>query len=67
MAVPAVIGHAFISSASVTMVKEFAGPEAALDPLHMGISGWPGWLVMGVFVAFLAPTGRLRPAADGTP
>ncbi|MEV5510151.1 CPBP family intramembrane glutamic endopeptidase [Streptomyces orinoci] len=62
--VPAVIGHAFVSSVSVGMVKEFADPDATLDPLHMGITGWPGWIVMGLFVAFLAVTGRLRPSSD---
>ncbi len=61
--VPAVIGHAFVSSASIAMVKEFAASDARLDPLHMGLAGWPGWLVMGTFVAFLALTGRLRPGA----
>ncbi|MFI7098782.1 lysostaphin resistance A-like protein [Streptomyces sp. NPDC050161] len=60
--VPAVIGHAFISSVSVAMVKEFADPAAALDPLHMGINGWPGWIALAAFVAFLALTGRLRPS-----
>ncbi|MFJ9848742.1 CPBP family intramembrane glutamic endopeptidase [Streptomyces sp. NPDC101150] len=65
--VPAVIGHAFMSTASVGMIKEFADPRAALDPLHMGIAGWPGWIVLGAFVAFLALTGRLRPAVGGPP
>uniref|UniRef100_UPI0015EFECA2 CPBP family intramembrane glutamic endopeptidase n=1 Tax=Streptomyces sp. WELS2 TaxID=2749435 RepID=UPI0015EFECA2 len=60
--VPAVIGHAFVSSVSVGMVKEFADPTAALDPLHMGMAGWPGWVATGAFVAFLALTGRLRPS-----
>ncbi|MGX5207251.1 CPBP family glutamic-type intramembrane protease [Streptomyces violaceus] len=60
--VPAVIGHAFVSSMSVDMVKQFAPPEAALDPLHMGMAGWPGWIVTGAFVAFLTLTGRLRPS-----
>ncbi|MCB5906804.1 CPBP family intramembrane glutamic endopeptidase [Streptomyces pinistramenti] len=61
--VPAVIGHAFISSVSVVMVKEFADPAATLDPLHMGINGWPGWIVLAAFVAFLTVTGRLRPSS----
>ncbi|MBF6047196.1 CPBP family intramembrane metalloprotease [Streptomyces sp. NRRL B-1677] len=68
--VPAVIGHAFVSSASVGMVKEFADPRAALDPLHMGMAGWPGWIAVGAFVAFLMLTGRLQPsfyAARTTP
>ncbi|GHF72883.1 hypothetical protein GCM10010218_62600 [Streptomyces mashuensis] len=62
--IPAVVAHAFVSSVSVGMVKEFAGPEAALDPLTMGLTGWPGWVVMGVFTGFLAWTGRLRPWPD---
>ncbi|MEV4433151.1 CPBP family intramembrane glutamic endopeptidase [Streptomyces sp. NPDC049555] len=61
--VPAVLGHAFVSTMSVGMVRHFADPDASLDPLHMGIAGWPGWLVTGAFVAFLALTGRLRPGA----
>ncbi|MFG3241670.1 CPBP family intramembrane glutamic endopeptidase [Streptomyces sp. NPDC086796] len=60
--VPAVIGHAFVSSVSVGMVTEFADPKAALDPLHMSMAGWPGWIVTGAFVAFLTLTGRLRPS-----
>ncbi|MFF9521000.1 CPBP family intramembrane glutamic endopeptidase [Streptomyces achromogenes] len=65
--VPAVIGHAFVSSMSVGMVKEFAEPTAALDPLHMGMTGWPGWIATGAFVAFLALTGRLRPSFHARP
>ncbi|MEU4845763.1 CPBP family intramembrane glutamic endopeptidase [Streptomyces gilvosporeus] len=60
--VPAVIGHAFVSSVSVDMVKRFADPKAALDPLHMGMAGWPGWIATGTFVAFLTLTGRLQPS-----
>ncbi|MEU2791692.1 CPBP family intramembrane glutamic endopeptidase [Streptomyces sp. NPDC007100] len=61
--VPAVVGHTFVSTASVGTVKAFAAPQATLDPLHMGMTGWPGWIATGAFVAFLALTGRLRPAA----
>ena len=64
--VPAVIGHAFVSTVSVSMVKEFAEPDATLDPLRMGLFGWPGWIAMGAFVAFLAVTGRLRVSPDLT-
>ncbi|MFJ2738431.1 CPBP family intramembrane glutamic endopeptidase [Streptomyces sp. NPDC087440] len=60
--VPAVIGHAFCSTVSVSMVKEFADADSPLDPLRMGLTGWPGWVVTGAFVAFLAASGRLRPA-----
>ncbi|MFJ6381457.1 CPBP family intramembrane glutamic endopeptidase [Kitasatospora sp. NPDC092039] len=59
--VPAVLAHAFASSMSVSMVREFAAPDAELDPLTMSLAGWPGWIVLGGFVAFLAGTGRLRP------
>ncbi|MGW2630528.1 CPBP family glutamic-type intramembrane protease [Streptomyces chattanoogensis] len=58
--IPAVIGHACVSTVSVSMVKEFADRSVTLDPLHMGLFGWPGWIAMGAFVAFLALTGRLR-------
>ncbi|MFH8407097.1 CPBP family intramembrane glutamic endopeptidase [Streptomyces sp. NPDC018019] len=61
--IPAVVGHTFVSTASVGMVKEFAAPNAPVDPLHMGMTGWPGWIATGAFVAFLALTGRLRPSA----
>ncbi|MEU8784787.1 CPBP family intramembrane glutamic endopeptidase [Streptomyces sp. NPDC048637] len=64
--VPAVIGHAFVSTVSVSMVKEFAARDITLDPLHMGLFGWPGWIAMGAFVAFLALTGRLRVPPDLT-
>ncbi|MFJ3950506.1 type II CAAX prenyl endopeptidase Rce1 family protein [Streptomyces libani] len=64
--IPAVIGHAFVSTVSVSMVKEFADRNVRLDPLHMGLFGWPGWIAMGVFVAFLALTGRLRIPPDLT-
>ncbi|MGW3074131.1 MULTISPECIES: CPBP family intramembrane glutamic endopeptidase [unclassified Kitasatospora] len=60
--VPAVVAHAFASSMSVSMVREFADPDAELDPLTMSLAGWPGWIVLGGFVAFLASTGRLAPA-----
>ncbi|MFB7667114.1 CPBP family intramembrane glutamic endopeptidase [Kitasatospora sp. NPDC056138] len=60
--VPAVFGHAFASTLGVATLKEFADPDATLDPLTMGLAGWPGWVVTGTFVAFLALTGRLRPS-----
>ncbi|WP_229928297.1 CPBP family intramembrane glutamic endopeptidase [Kitasatospora xanthocidica] len=63
--VPAVLAHTFASSMSVSTVKEFADPDAELDPLTMGLGGWPGWIVLGAFVAFLAFTGRLRPSRYG--
>ncbi|GAA2282089.1 hypothetical protein GCM10010430_79980 [Kitasatospora cystarginea] len=59
--VPAVFAHAFASTLSVATLKEFADPDATLDPLTMGLAGWPGWAVTGAFVAFLSLTGRLRP------
>ncbi|MGW3207643.1 CPBP family glutamic-type intramembrane protease [Streptomyces sp. NPDC001135] len=65
---PSVLGHAFVSTVSVGMVGVLAAPDAEPDPLTMGLFGWPGWVVMGGFVAFLAVTGRLgfgdRPAGD---
>lgn len=65
---PAVIGHGVVSTASVGVVKAAADSDVDLDPLHMGLFGWPGWIVMGAFVAFLAVTGRLSlPAHGGSP
>ncbi|WP_316524824.1 CPBP family intramembrane glutamic endopeptidase [Kitasatospora brasiliensis] len=63
--VPAVLAHTFTSSMSVSMVREFADPGAELDPLTMSLAGWPGWIVLGAFVAFLGLTGRLRPGRYG--
>lgn len=57
--IPAVVGHAFVSTTSVSMVKHFAEPDAPLNPLQMSLAGWPGWIAMGALVAFLALTGRL--------
>ncbi|MEU5014179.1 CPBP family intramembrane glutamic endopeptidase [Streptomyces sp. NPDC021749] len=65
--IPAVLGHACVSTVSVSMVKECADRNLTPDPLHMGLFGWPGWIVMAAFVAFLALTGRLRIPADRTP
>ncbi|MEW2485604.1 CPBP family intramembrane glutamic endopeptidase [Streptomyces sp. NPDC048411] len=67
--IPAVVGHAFVSTVSMSMVKEFAEPDAPLKPLQMSLAGWPGWIAMAALVAFLARTGRLtlpdaRPAQD---
>ncbi|WP_318199679.1 hypothetical protein [Streptomyces sp. SCL15-4] len=62
VSVPAVVGHAFVSSARADTAKEFAGPAARLDPPHMGMAGRPGWIATGTSVAFLALTGRLRPS-----
>ncbi|WP_274917810.1 CPBP family intramembrane glutamic endopeptidase [Streptomyces sp. WZ-12] len=61
---PAVLAHAFVSTASVGMVKQAADPTATLDPLHMGLTGWPGWLATAALVAYLALTGRLRLPVD---
>jgi hypothetical protein len=67
--IPAVVGHAFVSTAGMSMVKEFAAPDAPLDPLEMSLAGWPGWIAMACLVVVLARTGRLtlpdaRPAQD---
>ncbi|MFJ8311075.1 MULTISPECIES: hypothetical protein [unclassified Streptomyces] len=53
------VGHAFFSSAGVSMVKQFAAPDAELDPLYMSLAGRPGWLAMSALVLHLARTGRL--------
>lgn len=61
---PAVLAHTFVSSTSVQLVRVFSSGDAAIDPLETGLFGWPGWLVMGGFVAWLVVTGRLAtPAA----
>ncbi|MFD8547208.1 type II CAAX prenyl endopeptidase Rce1 family protein [Streptomyces sp. NPDC059649] len=65
--IPTVVGHACVSTISVRMVKECADRNLTLDPLHMGLFGWPGWIAMAAFVTFLALTGRLRLPPDLTP
>ncbi|MEO3795472.1 CPBP family intramembrane glutamic endopeptidase [Nonomuraea sp. B10E15] len=61
---PAVLAHNFVSSAGVQLIWLFSDADHPIDPLHVGLNGWPGWIVMGAFVAFLAATGRLRWAAS---
>lgn len=60
---PAVLAHTFVSSTSVQLIRVFSSSEATIDPLEAGLFGWPGWLVMGGFVAWLALTGRLATPA----
>ncbi|MEV0489508.1 hypothetical protein [Streptomyces atratus] len=37
--IPAVVGHAFFSAASVSTVGEFTEPDAPLKPPHMSLAG----------------------------
>ncbi|MFI6291274.1 CPBP family intramembrane glutamic endopeptidase [Nonomuraea sp. NPDC050790] len=57
---PAVLAHTFVSHAGVRLVWLFSDASHPIDPLQVGLNGWPGWIAMGTFVAFLALTGRLR-------
>ncbi|MFJ9696120.1 CPBP family intramembrane glutamic endopeptidase [Kitasatospora sp. NPDC101183] len=60
--VPAVLAHTFASTMGVSAVRRFATPDSPLDPLTMGLTGWPGWIVLAAFVTWLAATGRLHPS-----
>jgi membrane protease YdiL (CAAX protease family) len=61
---PVVLAHTVVSSVNIRLVWLLADAESvagdALDPLHVGLNGWPGWLVTGAFVAVLAATGQFR-------
>lgn len=59
---PAVVAHA-ANNTIVTGFVNVAFLDAAavrhFDPWSFGLSGWPGWIVMGLLIAYLAATGRL--------
>ncbi|RJL35603.1 CPBP family intramembrane glutamic endopeptidase [Bailinhaonella thermotolerans] len=64
---PGVIAHA----ANNTLITGFANvvfaaddQRALSDPWTVGLSGWPGWLVMLAAIAALTVTGGIRRAAD---
>ncbi|WP_405060483.1 CPBP family intramembrane metalloprotease [Kribbella sp. NBC_01505] len=56
---PAVLAHAVVSNVSTRLVWQLSAPGQDLDPMTVGLQGWPGWLVMGVLVSWLAWTKRL--------
>ncbi|MEV0613621.1 CPBP family intramembrane glutamic endopeptidase [Nonomuraea sp. NPDC050404] len=64
---PAVLAHSFVSGAGVQLVWLFSDADHPIDPLQVGLNGWPGWIVMSAFVAFLGLTGRLRWANGAGP
>jgi membrane protease YdiL (CAAX protease family) len=62
---PSTIAHAanntFVT-AFVNIAFTDAATLAAPDPWSLGLSGWPGWIAMSVFIAVLATTGSPRRA-----
>ncbi|MBF6332844.1 CPBP family intramembrane glutamic endopeptidase [Nocardia transvalensis] len=56
---PAVLAHSASSGASIGLIFLLSDSETPIDPLRVGMTGWPGWIVMGTVVAVLAATGRL--------
>lgn len=54
-----VLAHAFVSSAGVELVWLFSDARHRIDPMTVGLNGWPGWIVLGATVAVLAATGQL--------
>ncbi|WP_232666368.1 CPBP family intramembrane glutamic endopeptidase [Pseudonocardia sp. TRM90224] len=63
---PPVFAHLAVSHVNVRMVWSLAdagaGADAGaqLDPLHVGLNGWPGWIAMGAFLLVLGATGQFR-------
>lgn len=59
---PAVVAHA-ANNTIVTGFVNVAFLDAAatrnVDPWSFGLSGWPGWIVLGALIVYLAATGRL--------
>ncbi|MEV4176059.1 alpha/beta fold hydrolase [Nonomuraea sp. NPDC049709] len=63
---PGVIAHAANNTLIIGFVNVvFAAddPRASSNPWTVGLSGWPGWLIMLATVACLAATGAIRRAA----
>ncbi|TDC22506.1 CPBP family intramembrane metalloprotease [Kribbella albertanoniae] len=56
---PAVLAHAVVSNVTTRLVWQLSAPGQDLDPMTVGLQGWPGWLVMAVLVSWLAWTKRL--------
>lgn len=57
---PVVLAHTAVSQVNVALVWILGDASFRVDPMQVGLSGWPGWLVMGGFVAVLAATGQFR-------
>jgi membrane protease YdiL (CAAX protease family) len=55
---PAVIAHGSLNGLG-PLVLVLAREGAPLDTAQAGITGWPGWLLMGALVALLVLTGKL--------
>jgi uncharacterized protein len=63
--VPAVLGHAAID-ASAGAIFIFGRAGTTYDAAQVGITGWTGWILPLLFIAFLVLTGRL-PVHDPNP
>ncbi|MGZ3460412.1 MAG: CPBP family intramembrane glutamic endopeptidase, partial [Archangium sp.] len=64
---PAVLAHGSVNAlAPIVFVLGYA--DTPLDALKVGLTGWPGWLVLAALVGVLAFTRRLpvRPSAEGS-
>lgn len=53
-----VLAHTVVSSIGVDTVWLFSDAQYHLDPLTVGLNGWPGWLVLAASVGILTTTGR---------
>lgn len=64
---PSTIAHAANNTLVVAFVNiafTDASTLAAPDPWSLGLSGWPGWVAMSVFIAVLAATTGIFRSAD---
>ena len=62
---PAVLGHAAID-ASAGAIFVFGQAGASYDAAQVGITGWTGWILPLVFIAFLVLTHRLPVGGPAT-
>lgn len=64
---PAVLAHCAVSNVNIRLVWLFADADVPIDPLHVGLNGWPGWIVMATLLAILTATGQFRYDTEGRP
>ncbi|HZX04142.1 CPBP family intramembrane glutamic endopeptidase [Kribbella sp.] len=56
---PAVLAHAAVSGLTMRTAWYLGTPGQDMDPMQVGLQAWPGWVVMGLFVAWLVRTKRI--------